>query len=192
MSTDTSIHIDSSNIYYRRCRPADIPTCLQIETASYPHDEAASETSLRYRQENAPPYFTCAAISKIASSTVESNSNHTDDTVIGFICSTRCHTFTHNSMSVHVPDGSILAIHSVVVAEAYRRRGIATQMLQSYIHDIALQQKSSATYGVTRISKIALLAKARLLSFYVNCGFQVMYVHIHCSFATFWKYIFSY
>ena len=181
MIVETSPHqmVDCSNVYYRTCRPTDLPFCLQIETASYPPDEAATATSLRYRQENALTYFLCAVISKTtASSSVEtSSSNDPDDIVIGFICSTRCHTFTHDSMTVHVPDGSILAIHSVVIAESYRRQGIATQMLRHYIqHIVQQQQQPSVTNDMseTRISKIALLAKAHLLSFYVNCGFQVM------------------
>ena len=145
--------------------------CLQIETASYPPDEAATESSLRYRQENATPYFLCAVLSATAPLPSYDIINKIDDTVTGFVCSTRCHTFTHESMTVHVPDGSILAIHSVVVVESYRRRGIATQMLQHYIQTIRQQQKQQYE---TRISKIVLLAKAHLLSFYVNCGFQVM------------------
>ena len=68
----------------------------------------------------------------------------------------------------------------VVIAESYRRRGIATQMLQRYVQNIVQQQQQPPGSAVTndtpepRISKIALLAKAHLLSFYVNCGFQVM------------------
>lgn len=177
MNTEKSILPDHSttviDICYRICRPTDLPACLRIETASYPHDEAATESSLRYRQENASPYFLCAVISETTTSlSVESNNQ---DTVIGFICATRCHAFTHDSMTVHVSKGSILAIHSVVVVESYRRRGIATQMLQRYVRTIEQQQRTSATSTIAdaRISKISLLAKAHLLSFYINCGFQV-------------------
>jgi ribosomal protein S18 acetylase RimI-like enzyme len=179
MSIDTSSNAGCSNVRYRICRPPDLPICLQIETASYPPDEAASETSLRYRQENATPYFICAVIPTTESMSPNEWSNEHEDVVIGFICGTRCHTFTHDSMTVHVPDGAILAIHSVVVAESYRRRGIASQMLQHYVRTITQQQhprQESVVDSITttRINKIVLLAKAHLLSFYVNCGFQVM------------------
>ena len=78
-------------------------------------------------------------------------------------------------MTAHAPKGSILAIHSVVVLESYRRRGIATQMLQHYVRTIEQQQRTFATSIIAeaRISKISLLAKSHLLSFYVDCGFQV-------------------
>lgn len=177
MSTETSILADHrttvSDIRYRICRPTDLPACLQIETASYPPDESATESSLRYRQENASPYFLCAVISETTTSLAGEGINQ--ETVVGFICGTRCHTFTHDSMTAHAPKGSILAIHSVVVLESYRRRGIATQMLQHYVRTIEQQQRTFATSIIeeARISKISLLAKSHLLSFYVDCGFQV-------------------
>jgi guanine nucleotide exchange factor len=71
-------------------------------------------------------------------------------------------------MTTHVPNGSLLAIHSVVIAAPYRRRGLATRMLREYIEMV--QQMDP----VHRPEKIVLLAKASLLAFYVNCGFQVM------------------
>ena len=183
MNPEISLDPDCSNIRYRICRPTDVPICLQIETASYPPDEAATESSLRYRQENASSYFVCAVITKTKSLSSVEYIPDLDETLIGFICSTRCHTFTHDSMTFHDPEGSILAIHSVVISESYRRCGIASHMLKHYIQTITLQQQEeqeSGTLGIerTRINKIALLAKAHLLSLYVNCGFQVLYVDI--------------
>lgn len=118
------------------------------------------------------------------------NANEEDDDdmnqVIGFICSTRCCEFTHESMySHHDPNGTILAIHSVVVTKEYRHYGIATAMMKDYIKTIiqydrgvANSSPSNNSYNDIRqqpmIEKIVLLSKANLLSFYVNCGFQVM------------------
>jgi predicted PhzF superfamily epimerase YddE/YHI9/predicted GNAT family N-acyltransferase len=181
-SSDSHHHTHDNNVVvpaivqYRLCTANDIPVCYDIESSSYPMDEAASLSSLQYRQQNASSYFMCAVVGRSSMSNVDvdvDDGNHVisdsgTDTVIGFICSTRCHTFTHDSMSIHVPDGTLLAIHSVVMKETYRRRGIATQMLQQYIQMIqSINIKS-------RPKKIVLLAKSHLLSFYVNCGFQVL------------------
>jgi len=157
-TTPTSI---LASVRFRTCRPTDIPACAAIEAASYPASEAASKSSLQYRQHHCSSYFRCAVIK---------NKDHADDddhaTVIGFVCSTKCHAFTHESMSAHDASGKLLAIHSVVVADEYRRQGIATRMLQDYIQSV-LQEESPP-------EKIVLLSKAHLLAFYVRCGFQVM------------------
>lgn len=165
-TTTTSI---PASVRFRTCRPTDIPACAAIEAASYPASEAASKSSLQYRQHHCSSYFRCAVVK---------NKDHAADdddhaTVIGFVCSTKCHAFTHESMSVHDASGKLLAIHSVVVAAEYRRQGIATRMLQDYIQSV-LQEESPP-------EKIVLLAKAHLLAFYVRCGFQVMYVGSDCT-----------
>lgn len=148
---------DLRAVRYRVCRPTDIPACSEIEAASYPADEAASKSSLQYRQHHAARYFLCAV----------TGVDDDNDTVIGFVCGTKCHVFTHESMSVHEPAGTALAIHSVVVDKAYRRRGIATHLLREYVLRIASEPED-------RPAKMILLAKAHLLTFYVNCGFRVM------------------
>lgn len=87
--------------------------------------------------------------------------------LVGFICATRCRQFRAESMSTHVPDGELLAIHSVVIKPQYRRRGLATAMMKDYLSFVA------ADGAETGLSKIVLLAKKGLLSFYVDCGFTV-------------------
>ena len=47
-------------IRFANVRPFHIPRCLEIEKASYPPNEAASKSSLQYRQHHAAPYFRCA------------------------------------------------------------------------------------------------------------------------------------
>ena len=54
-------------------------------------------------------------------------------TIIGFICSTRCKSYTTEAMKVHDGTGKILAIHSVVVEEKFRNCGVGGAMLQDYI-----------------------------------------------------------
>jgi len=147
------------NIRFRTVRPTDIPACAEIEEASYPPDEAASKSALQYRQHHAAPYFRCAVI--------PNEKDDDNDTIIGYICSTRCREFSHESMSTHVPNGQLLAIHSVVVKEEYRRQGIAAAMLKGYVERV--EEKNDGG-----IEKMVLLAKKELLTFYVDCGFSVV------------------
>ncbi|KAI9994483.1 hypothetical protein PInf_011115 [Phytophthora infestans] len=55
-------------------------------------------------------------------------------------------------MSRHDPYGSLLCIHSVVVDQTFRRRGFATQ---------------------PHVKRIMLISKAKLVGFYLKCGFSV-------------------
>ena len=126
--------------------------CSEIEAASYPADEAASLVSLQYRQNNASPYFQCAVL---------------EDNIIGFVCATRCDQFEEESMSTHTPNGNLLAVHSVVVCEDFRRKSVATTMLTKYLEKVK-QENEDGT-----IESVVLLAKKYLLGFYVNCGFRV-------------------
>jgi GNAT superfamily N-acetyltransferase len=87
--------------------------------------------------------------------------------MIGYITATRCHAFNKESMSVHSSTGPLLAIHSIVIAEPYRRKGYATAMIDNYIKTV---QSMDLKHG---IQKIVLIAKANLLSFYVKNGFKV-------------------
>ena len=71
-------------------------------------------------------------------------------------------------MSVHVPTGPLLAIHSVVVDPKFRKRGYGSQMLENYIETL---HKMKLTHG---IRKIVLMAKANKLTFYLRAGFRVL------------------
>ncbi|CAJ1935626.1 unnamed protein product [Cylindrotheca closterium] len=141
-----------SDLTFRRPLAEDIPTCFEIESASYPGDEAASLDSLYNRQSNAGDYFQCAIF---------------DGNIVGFVCATRCSLFEEESMSTHDPEGKLLAIHSVVVQEKYRRKGIASAMLKCYVEKVQVENIDGS------IESMVLLAKAHLLGFYVKCGFQV-------------------
>lgn len=137
---------------FRPVVPTDIPKVADLETSSYPEDEAASKSTLQYRQHYAAKYFRCCVVE--------------DKVLIGFICATRCWNFDEESLKVHVSDGPLLAIHSVVVHSDYRRRGVATEMLKDYV--LSLQDLKDVT-----IQKVVLMAKAPLLSLYVKSGFEV-------------------
>jgi ribosomal protein S18 acetylase RimI-like enzyme len=162
--TDSSENI-VDNLSYRPVSIEDISRCYEIESSSYPSDEAASLEKLKYRQQYAGEYFMCATKSHS-----ETNAEH----IIGYICSTRCNEFTEESMSVHDASGSILAIHSVVVDAPYRRQGVASAMMDEYLKQMLPFSNLVAETGINGFSRILLLAKSNLLSFYVDNGFMVL------------------
>jgi ribosomal protein S18 acetylase RimI-like enzyme len=133
----------------------DIARVIALETASYPSDEAASPEGIRFRQQHAGAFFQVATL---ASDTSERQ-------VVGFVNGTLVagEELTDASMGDHDPLGSTLCIHSVVIDSAFRRHGIATTMLQAYVRLIIESHP--------QVTRIALLAKAYLVGFYVKCGF---------------------
>ena len=135
-----------------------VSTAYSIEHASYPEDEEASLEALTYRQANAGEHFLAAFASE-----PETNTNNSTCTNIqGYICSSLTKSFDHDSLSVHDPNGDILAIHSVCVDEKYRRKRIAYNMLRHYISEAATHNN---------IKTIKLMAKEHLVDFYVGAGF---------------------
>ena len=175
-SQQSSSILDS--ISYRQVNSNDIPTCFRIEFTSYPLDESASIDNLYYRQREAGDYFWIATLpTNIANEYITKQSTDTNEdttTIIGFICSTRCNEFIEESMSTHDATGSILAIHSVVVDEPYRRMGVASAMMQHYLKEMIQFSLFNANTRENGFQRILLLAKAHLLGFYVDNGFMVL------------------
>ena len=156
-------------IRFRDARPTDIPTCFDLEQASYPEDEAATRSKFQYRQHHAASFFRCAVLFDNAQAAAAGDDTAATTTVIGFVNATRCRVFTHHSMATHISGGPLLAIHSVVVQEQYRRQGIATAMLQDYVETLHERQDERML-----VRSIVLMAKANLLPFYVKAGFSVI------------------
>jgi ribosomal protein S18 acetylase RimI-like enzyme len=53
-------------VTFRAVRPTDMEQCYALEREGYPEDEAASKTTLQFRQHHAARYFRCAVISSAA------------------------------------------------------------------------------------------------------------------------------
>jgi len=87
--------------------------------------------------------------------------------LIGFINGTCTNesSIYHSSMSDHSQDGRTLIIHTVVVTENYRRQGIASFMLSSYIEEMK---------KIGNIQNVLLLSKNYLLAFYMKNGFSLI------------------
>ncbi|KAK1747926.1 phenazine biosynthesis-like protein [Skeletonema marinoi] len=181
-------------IIFRAVQPTDIPRCYQIESASYPEDEAASKSTLQYRQHHAAPFFRCAflidnggstshtdisngnmggmgspsiggttstssSISRPVKSTPMNLTQTLKGRIIGYICSTRCSSFTEEAMKSHDATGKYWEF---IVA-----------MMKDYL---SAMERLNSKEGILKVKmdKIVLIAKKNLLAFYVRNGFRAM------------------
>lgn len=179
-------------ILFRTVCPTDLNQIFSLEKNSYPADEKASRAQLQYRQHHALSFFRCAVLldqepsgdafglvrsksengSPLTSITTNAEDNLNSlngiGNIVGYITGTRCRTFDEDAMKVHDPSGRILAIHSVVVSEEYRRQGLGTRMLQNYLETLnKLKLKKP-------IDKVVLITKMRNVGFYLRSGFSVL------------------
>ncbi|KAL7517544.1 hypothetical protein ACHAWX_002458 [Stephanocyclus meneghinianus] len=190
-----------SRLIFRTVQPTDIPRCHSIESSSYPPDEAASKSDFQYRQHHAASYFRCAFLIDEPGATFGDAGGYAHllsvtGCIVGYICSTRCNSFTARSLKHHDPNGRYLAIHSVAVDEKYRNLGVGSAMLKDYwdamerwnqgvVEGLKNKNKSGSAAMVGRggsaagkksavpMEKIVLMAKKDLLAFYVRNGFAV-------------------
>ena len=143
-----------------------LPAITAAEIASYPADEAASPDSLQYRLANAAGVFKAAVTAVVAG---DDGDGDAAPALVGFVCGTCCQgsTLTHDTMSVHDPQGTTLCIHSVVVLEQYRRRGVGRWLVDAYVKAIDAEQPG--------INLIVLMCKKGLIDFYASAGgFQLV------------------
>jgi|SaaInlStandDraft_7_1057024.scaffolds.fasta_scaffold49747_2 GNAT superfamily N-acetyltransferase len=125
-----------------------------VELASYPSDEAASWENFYARHINAPDFFRVATLE--------------NGEAFGFVNGTLTaeSILTEECMSMHDPNGVHLCIHTVVVKEELRRQGLATWMLKEYVKQILAAHKY--------LHSIRLICKDNLITFYKNCGFELI------------------
>ncbi|CAM9592686.1 unnamed protein product [Ectocarpus sp. 4 AP-2014] len=166
-SPETLAALESKGLEVRGLSEANLPKAVEIETASYPEDEAASPENMRFRRTNADDFFLEATLKTAGESGGGGGGGGEEEELVGFVCGTcsQGEELSHESMHLHDPNGQTLCIHSVVVAEKFRRRGYATEMLKAYVESVALTQP-----GVRRV---CLIAKAGLLGMYASCGFSL-------------------
>jgi predicted GNAT family N-acyltransferase len=128
----------------------DAEQIFELETDSYPEDEAATFDKIKYRIENACELF--YVMKKQGS-------------LIGFVNGTCVShdTIHHDSMSCHQPTGRNLVIHSVTVSKDLRRQKVASNLMRQYLKKIS---------ELKRVDKVLLLCKNYLLPFYLQNGFH--------------------
>lgn len=88
--------------------------------------------------------------------------------VVGYCCGTLTSAgkLTEESMGAHEPEGNLLAVHSVCVAAAHRRRGVATRLLQAYL---AFVQQSTPA-----LEEVRLICKEPLIPLYQRAGLALL------------------
>jgi len=130
-----------------------LASATELELTSYPADEAATPEKLAQRAEHAGEYFLGLFGPK--------------EELVGFVCGTTTagDSLTEETMSTHDAAGTLLCIHSVVVAERYRRCGVAVAMLKTYMTAVAQT-------GTARAA--ALIAKKHLVPLYEKSGFDLV------------------
>ncbi|CAG8607373.1 5217_t:CDS:2 [Paraglomus occultum] len=141
------------NVIFRPVIASDIDRAHQIEVDCFPADEAEPIDKFRYREANCPDLFLGAYLAD-------------SDRLIGYIAGTGSSTniITAESMTQHEPEGRTVCIHSVCVDRAYRRKGLASQMMNEYITRIRQQRK---------YEKAALISHQHLIPFYESFGFRL-------------------
>ena len=133
-----------------------LPVKLLTENLAYPADEAGSYAAFAYRQSVAPSLFLGAF----------DQSTNNEKRLIGFICSTlsRSESLTHESMTVHDPEGKTICIHSVCVDPGHQRQKIGSALLKEYI-----KRWMDGPYD-----GISLIAHEELIKFYAAVGFKLI------------------
>lgn len=152
--------LEPETLFYRPATGDDLTVIAEIESNSYPPDEAASPENLRYRVENAGDYFLvgCSASSGPGGA----------DEIVSYVCGTliKGETLTHESMSTHDADGDTLCIHSVVTEGGHRRKQIGTKTLKAYMRWI--------TTATPQVERVLLLCKRNLIGFYEGAGWKMV------------------
>lgn len=147
------------------CVPAtldDLDVVSMYEEQSYHPDEAASREQLQrriqYAAQSGPELFTVAR-------------NNENNEVVGFLCTTltTADLVTDESMSVHEHDGKTVCLHSVCVSPDYRKQGIATRLMKTWIEQL---KEINAKQETKKYNRIALMSRPRLVSLYESVGFK--------------------
>ncbi|PIL27473.1 hypothetical protein GSI_10623 [Ganoderma sinense ZZ0214-1] len=147
------------SIFYDLVGRNDLEDAYAIESQGYPDDEAGSLEAFQYRQSQAPELFLGAYVP-----------TDSGRKLVGYVCSTLSPdaTLTHESMSKHVPGSSSVCIHSVCVAQEYRRQKLGLGLVKEYISRLSTNNDSSpAPY-----TRILLIAHEELRGFYEKAGFE--------------------
>jgi ribosomal protein S18 acetylase RimI-like enzyme len=167
----------------------DLAEVAAREAASYPEDEAASVESLERRMRDAPDFFRLwisenkgaegaaepsperEALGDDAGDDGADGSN--SESLLGFVCGTRWNedSLGDDSMGGHDPAGGSLCIHSVVVGEEHRRRGVGLAMVRAFVNYIRGGLASGGAFS--GLKRILLICKRQLVSFYSAAGFHL-------------------
>lgn len=135
----------------RHARPADVDTLAEIEAASYPPAEGASQQSIAGRVAVYPDCFWLldegGEVKAFVNGFVTDMPDLTDE--------------MYDDPHLHTPKGGWQMIFSVVTAPAHRHEGCASRLLRQVCADA----RAAGRKG------IVLTCKERLIGFYAQFGF---------------------
>ena len=136
----------------RMVEPDDLTACHTIEALSFPPSEAAWTSSLQARIDLYPEGFLVAEDQGRIVGQVNSGSTHKDD----------ISDEEFKQLIGHDPDGSNIVIFSLSVLPQYRKQGIGSQLLRTFVQQARDMGKS----------KIMLLCKDDFVGYYTRHGFE--------------------
>lgn len=141
------------NLTFKTLHLCNLEECVELEQSSYPAKEGASREKIRYRIENAE-HLQLGCFS--------------DGELVGMILasSSLSPKLDERSMLYH-QDGPTLCVHSVVVREDCRRRGIATRMFKKYLDHVKRTD-------CVKFEKCCIIVHQELTILYENIGFVIM------------------
>ncbi|GIL89074.1 hypothetical protein Vretimale_16198 [Volvox reticuliferus] len=144
------------SIFFAPVQPEHLNRIHDLESSSYPDDEAATREKLDFRIQHASNVFMVAMQCRDVGS---------DPVVVGYVCGTCTNAghLSHASMATHDHEGGLLCIHSVVVDAPMRRKGLATRLLRAYVPYV------QAT--TPHLRGIRLICKHNLIGLYEKAGF---------------------
>ncbi|EFJ49157.1 hypothetical protein VOLCADRAFT_104364 [Volvox carteri f. nagariensis] len=147
-----------NTIFFAPVQPEHLIRIHELESSSYPADEAATFQKLEFRILSAPNVFMVA---------MQCRDGGAEPEVVGYVCGTCTNAgrLTHESMATHDQEGALLCIHSVVVEAGLRRKGLATRLLRAYVPYV------QAT--TPHLQAIRLICKQDLIGLYEKAGFTL-------------------
>ncbi|KIP11303.1 hypothetical protein PHLGIDRAFT_141530 [Phlebiopsis gigantea 11061_1 CR5-6] len=150
----------SLRLVYDLVQASDIPSAHAIETTCFPPDEAATLEKFQYRQTQAPDLFLGAY-----------DVSQKKRVLIGFVCSTATASpsLTHETMSVHDPEGSSVCVHAVCVSPDHRHKGIALSLLKEYLARLERARQEGAKY-----ERVLLITHEVMRGLYDKAGFEFL------------------
>lgn len=76
-------------------------------------------------------------------------------------------SLTHDSMSVHEPQGASVCVHAICVTAQHRRKGIALGLLKEYLTRLECARQDGAVY-----ERVLLIAHEDMRGLYEKAGFE--------------------
>lgn len=137
---------------FRNATPADTSRCYQIEISAYEGDEAATEQKIATRIAQYPEGFLVMEL---------------DGEIVGFINGGCAHQVvmsdeTFKELIGHDPAAPNVVIMSVVVDPAYQGKGYSTQLMRTFVEQMARLGKKT----------IHLMCKDRHVELYARMGYR--------------------